>query len=144
MSAQRTHLGSFAALVDITAVAADPEDLLAALENDFIFQVGNKLQVSLLVVGFDRRDSFKQTGDIIEAFLTGDFRKALVHFGPLIVFAGCCVLEVRDRVGYAVQLLKPNFCMLLLVVRSLLEDGRYLLVALFLCGARIEGILFLA
>jgi hypothetical protein len=43
MCTQWAQIRCLAAFIDIPAVAANPEYLFAALENDFIFQVGNKL-----------------------------------------------------------------------------------------------------
>ena len=58
--------------------------------------------------------------------------KALVHIGPLIVLAVGCGTQVLGCIAYTLQLLEPEFGVLLLIIGCLLKDCSYLLKALFL------------
>ena len=58
-----------------------------------------------------------------------------VHLGPLLVLAGSSRHQVLLRSADAAERLEPELCMLLLIERGLLEDGRDLLIAVLLCLA---------
>ena len=53
MVANRTHFGSFLANHDMTAVAALPDHLLVAGENESAFDIGQQLSVTLLMMLLD-------------------------------------------------------------------------------------------
>ena len=66
MSAHGADLGSIVAHVDVAAVAADPHGLLTGGEDHVVLQVGQQLQVALLVLLLDDGDPFEQSGDAVE------------------------------------------------------------------------------
>ncbi|CAN4036508.1 TraG P-loop domain-containing protein, partial [Dysosmobacter welbionis] len=67
-----------------------------------------------------------------EALLLGGLRHLGVHLGPFLVLACSGSHQVLLSAADAVQGLEPQLGVLLLIQSGFLEDGRDLLVALFL------------
>ena len=123
MGADRTDVGRLSADDNVTAVRALPDAVAVAREHQTVFYIVEQLEVTCLVLLFDRADHLEQVCDMVEAFLARFPCKGCIHIGPLVVFAGCCGLEVRDRIiDTSVEQLKPDFCVLLFVCRRFLED----------------------
>ena len=120
--------------MDVSAVAADPYDLFAALKNDTLFEIFEQCIIALLVLFFNLADHLKERGYAVESLFAGDLGKLLVHLGPLVVFACRRVAQIVYSRGHCavVQLLEPDLRVLLFVVRSLGENRGYLLVAVLL------------
>ena len=93
--------------------------------------------VTLLMPLFDGGDHAEPLGKRGEALLLGGLGKCLVHIRPLEIFPGGGSLQIGSGIANPLQLLEPEFGVLLLVVRSCLEDGCNLLKA-FLAGNRCE------
>ena len=140
MSAHGADLGSIVAHVDVAAVAADPHGLLTGGEDHVVLQVGQQLQVALLVLLLDDGDPFEQSGDAVEALLTGGLGHLLVHGHPLVVLTLGGSLQVFTGVTNAAQLLEPDLGVLLLVVGSLGKQSGDLLITLLLCLAGEVGV----
>ena len=89
----------------------------------------------------DCTDLLEQESYLGEALFLCGLCKFGIHIGPLEVFAFSGSCEVGSSLGNiaVVQELEPNLGMLLLVLCGLLEDVRYLYVAVFLgLGSEIE------
>ena len=122
------------ARVNIATVTAFPNRDTIFLENDAFVEIGEQLEVALLVFFFDFANFLEQGGDFFKAFFASFFGELGIHVGVFVVFAVGSSLEIGGGVVYAaaMQKLVPNFGMLFFVVAGFLEDGRDLLVALFL------------
>lgn len=145
MGANRANLRRFLAYDDVTAVAAYPDGVALAREYDSLLDVLEQAQIALLVVALDGTNGAEFEGDFGESLFFGFFCHAVIHVGPLVVFALGGIAEVGHGVGNlaAVQKLEPQFGMLFLVVGSLFEEGCNLLVAVFL-GLRCIIAVFVA
>ena len=143
MRADRTNLRRVLADVDVAAVSADPDHVAVSREYDAFLDVREQLSVALLVLLLNQRDLLEQECDVVEALGLCVLGKALVHVGPLVVFAFGGVFQVRDRVRHiaVVQQLEPDLRVLLLVVRGLGEELGDLLVAVLLRLRGIVGVL---
>ena len=124
--------GSALGDLHMAAVAAEPHDLLALLEDLALLQVVQQLQIALLVGLLDLAHALELSGQGQEALLLGGAGHLGVHLGPLLVLASGGSRQVLLGGADAVQGLEPQLGVLLLIQRGLLEDGRDLLVALFL------------
>ena len=120
--------------MDVSAVAADPYDLFAALKNDTLFEIFEQCIIALLVLFFNLADHLKERGYAVESLFAGDLGEFLVHLGPLVVFACRRVAQIVYSRGHCtvVQLLEPDLRVLFFVVRGLGENRGYLLVAVLL------------
>ena len=129
--------------MDITAVAADPHDLVVALEDDVLFQVGQQLAIALLVALLHLCNQAHDGCNLREALFLGHFGKLLVHFRPLIVLALCGVFQIGGGIGNgsAMEILEPDLGVFLLVVGGLLENRGDLLKAVLLGLGCIVGVL---
>ena len=71
-------------------------------------------------------------GKLGEAFLLCGLRESFIHICPLEVLSFSSGCEVLGCISYAVQLLEPEFGVLLLIVGGLQEKLGNLLETLFL------------
>ena len=153
MLAGGAELGSLLGLDDETAVAALPPDLAVALEEIAVREAAQQLQVAALVLGLDGGDHLEGRGDLDEALLLGDFGEFAVEDVPLLLLALGCGQQVlgrgADRAGgvarrdlhvTALEELEETLGVLLLLLGSLGEDTRDLLVTLLLRLAREEDV----
>ena len=93
MIAYRTNFGCIFADMDMTAVAALPDHVAVAAENNAVFDVGKKLAVAFFMLALDRGDTFKQRGDLLIAVLPG-FGSVIGVFVAGLGFAGKGGLQV--------------------------------------------------
>ena len=114
------------------AVAALPDLDLALLKDLLHLNVMQQCAVSLLVMLLNGGHHPEFHGKLMKALLLRCFRKLRVHLGPLVVLAFRRVLQILLRLPDSVQLLEPELCMLLLIVRCLLEDRCHLFEAVLL------------
>ena len=135
MGADRALDRRVGADIDKPAVAALP-DLFGLTGIDLAgLDVGGERLVPLLVLLLDRGDHRKEGSDLVKAFLLGLGGHPRIHRGVLLVLAGGGHLQAGQGIGDLAVLheeLEPDFGVLLLVVGGLGEDGRDLLIALFL------------
>ena len=101
------------------AVAAFPHLDLALREYLGHLHIVEQGAVALLVMLFNGGHKAELGGQLREALLVGGLREALVHIGPLVVFALGGVEQVLRRIADAVHLLEPHLGVLLLVVSRL-------------------------
>ena len=80
--------------VDMTAVAALPDRVAVAGEDDLALDFAEQLAIPLFMRFFDLRDRLKEVGDAGEALLLCDLREFDIHIRPLIVLAVRSSLEV--------------------------------------------------
>ena len=73
--------------MEITAVAAFPDDRLLPGENGVGFDMFQEGAITLFVMTFGNANGVENFSDSGEAFLTGDFGKAGVETVPFVVFA---------------------------------------------------------
>ena len=81
MSTDRADGGSLLADADMTAVAAFPDGIAVAGEDDAFFDVLQELQLALLMLFLNSADGIKQSGDVVPAgagignlpYIVGDF-----------------------------------------------------------------------
>src|SRR3712207_724795 len=134
MVASGAYLGGLLADNNVSAVAAFPDTIVVAAENNAILDVLQQLQVALLVVLLDSGYQLKLGCNLGETFLTGFLGHVGVHVGPLIVLACGGVLEVIHGVTNlaTVQVFEPKFGVFFLIEGCFLEESGYLLVAIFL------------
>ena len=132
MGADGAHAGGFLAHMDVTAVAALPDVLVAALEDHAVFQVLQQGAVALLVLLLDLAHALEQEGQLGKALLPGGLGHLLIHGGPFLILALGGGEQVGGGVANAAQLLEPDLGMLLLVSGGLLEESGDLLKALLL------------
>ena len=118
---------------DMTAVAALPHLDLALGKDLRRLHIVQQGTVALLMVLFNGGYQAETLGQLMETFLVGGFGKAVVHIRPLVVLALSGGEKVFGGVTNAVQLLEPEFRVLLFVLGGLEEQRRDLLVA-FLRG----------
>ena len=71
MVANRAHFGSLLANHDMTAVAALPNHLLVAGENETAFNVGQKLSVTLLVMLLYLTDHGEKRRNMVKTLFLG-------------------------------------------------------------------------
>ena len=133
MLADRADFRSFFADEDVTAVAAFPALFILADEDFAALDVREQLLVALFVALFDLGDAGEVAGEGRETFGGSFFLVTHVHIGPLLMFAGGRRDEVGGGVAEQAEFLEPQFRVLLLVVRGLLEDRGDLLIP-FLAG----------
>lgn len=128
--------------MDVPTVAADPNDFLALCKNASAAYIVKQLEVARLVLLFDCSDSAEKLRDIRKALGVRLLSHTRVHIRPLVVFTGCRRNEVFLRRGdrAAAQKLEPQLGVLFLVCCGLLENRRYLLIAVLLCLRRKEGV----
>ena len=109
MVAYRTFFRSLFSDNNLTAVSADPNLFLFTLENTVILDVCKKRTISFLMLFFNLAYYIKQESKFIKAFLFGNLSKFGIHFGPLIVFACSCILQIFNSLGNsaAMQCLEP-------------------------------------
>ena len=93
------------------------------------------------VVTSQRRDEAEALCQLREALFLGSLGKVLIHIRPFVVFACGGSGQIGLRVADAGQLLEPELCVLLLVLRCFQKQRRHLLVALFFRDGREEGVL---
>jgi len=86
MSARRTGARSIGSGMQITAVAALPDDRFWPGENGVCFDIFQKFTVTSFVVTFGNADRIKDIGDGGIALLPGDFGKSGIKAVPFIVF----------------------------------------------------------
>ena len=133
MVANRAFFRCRRAFDAVAAVGAFPDNLGRAVE-DFAFdQRFQQSVVSFFVAFFDGADRSEQEGDFGKAFFVGFSGHAVIHVGPLVVFAGCGVFQVFDRRGNfaAVQQFEPDFGMFFFVVGRLFKFVGNNVVAFF-------------
>ena len=119
---------------DMATVAALPDAVSVAREDDLVVDILEKLTVALLVLTLNLGDATHLSCDVVEALLVGLACHTLVHVGPLEVLALGSVEEVVGSLRHraTMEVLEPHLGMLLLVGGSLLEDSGDLLVAVLL------------
>ena len=132
MLANGADLRSLGAHYDVTAVAALPNLYFRFLEYLGGLYVLEQGAVTLLVLLLDSGNHTETCGQYGESLLLGSLGKALIHIGPLIVLTVSCGAQVLSGIANALQLLEPEFCVLLFIVGGLFKNGCYLLKALFL------------
>ena len=135
MLADRTYLGSLRTNDNVSAVAANPDGIAVATEDESILDVFQQLAIALLVCLLDGSDSTELVGDLCEAFLLSFLSHVGVHVSPLVVLTLgsslkvlACALDVAT-----LEILEPQLSVLLLVLSSLLEDSSDLFVAILTC-----------
>ncbi len=140
MSAYGANIGSLYAQYHVAAVTAFPKGYAALLENFLGFNIVEKLAIALLVGLLNSCNAAELSCQLQEAFLFGIGCHAVIHVGPLIVFALGCVEEVLCGVAQLTQSLEPKLCVLFLVFSGLQEDLCDLLEAGLLCDGCEIGI----
>lgn len=132
MVANGAHLRSKLADDDMTAVAALPDALIVAREDNTTLKVADELLIALLVVLLDSAYHAELSGDLLEALFLSLLGHTGVHVCPLVVLTGGSSLEVALGVleVTTLEILEPELSVLLLVVGCLLEDSSDLLVAI--------------
>ena len=142
MRADGADFRSFFAYDHMSAVAAFPDvDARLLCEYFVVFDICGEREISFLVSLFNRRNAAEFLREFVEALFVGHFREFGVHIRPFLVFAGRRRFEVFERAAYAAEFFEPKFCVFLFVVGSLVEERRYLLVALFFGFGSEIGIL---
>ena len=141
MIAGGTDLGGLCADSDVAAVAAFPDLDFALFEHLRCLQIVQQCAVALFVVLFDLRDEAEALCQLREALFLGSLGKVLIHIRPFVVFACGGSGQIGLRVADAGQLLEPELCVLLLVLRCFQKQRRHLLVALFFRDGREESVL---
>ena len=139
MVADGAYFRSILADHDVTTVAALPDALIVAREDDTTLDVAHELLVALLVMLLDSTYHTELSSDLLEAFLLSFLSHTGIHVGPLVVLTGSSSLEVALRIldVTTLEILEPELSVLLLVVGCLLEDSSDLLVAV-LAGLACE------
>ena len=142
MVADRANVRGLRADDDVAAVAALPDAIALAGEDEAFLDVGQELAVALLVLLLDGAHHLELLRDLLEPLLAGLASHASVHVRPLEVLAGGGIRQVlHGRRHPAVEVLEPDLRVLLLVRRGLLEDLGDLHVAVLLGFGRIVGVL---
>ena len=117
----------------MSAIAALPNFHLRPFEYLCSLDILQKCAVTFLVTLFNGSYTAEFCSELREAFLLSCLCKTCIHICPFVVLAGCCVCEILCCVTDAVKFLEPEFCVLLLVIGGLKEEGCDLLESLFLC-----------
>ncbi len=135
MLADGANFRSVGANYDMTAVAAGPDLVAVARENEAVFNISQKSLVSFFVMLFNLANHAEFGSDLSEALLLGGLGHFGIHVGPFIMLAGGSIRKIGGSVGNiaAVEIFKPEFCMLFLVGSCLFENGSYLLISVFAC-----------
>ena len=135
MVAYRADRRSLLADNDVTTVAALPDAVSLTREHHTVLDILQEFAVTLLVVLLNLAHTAEFDSQLWEALFDSVLSHLLVHIGPLVVLASCCVSEVlcccRDVT--LVQELEPDLGMLLLIACCLLEETGNLLEAILLC-----------
>ena len=116
----------------MSAVAALPKRHAALFKYLFRLYIVQKFAVSLLVGFLNGGNAPELLCKFMETFLIRLPGHAVVHVRPLIVFSFCCVEKVLRGIAQSPKRLKPQFCMLFFIFRSLQEQSRNLLITGFL------------
>jgi hypothetical protein len=124
MLANRTKLRSLLADNDMAAIAALPDHVLIARENDTLLDIAQELTVTLLMSLLDSADLLEKESDLVESLFLGHLGKLGIHVSPLEVLAIGCILEISlgIRNSAIMQKLEPDLGMLLLIIGSLLKE----------------------
>lgn len=123
MIARRAHIRSLGAHDDVTAVAAFPDFYLALFEDLHGFHIGQQLAVAFLVMLFNGGNQAEFCGQLRESLFFRGLGKAVVHVGPLVIFALGGVQQVLGGIADALELLEPHLGMLFFIFGSLEEQG---------------------
>ena len=128
MCAGGTQLGCVRTDDDMTAVAAFPYLNLALCKDSGGFDVLEQRAVAFLVVAFDGGNETELGSKLGKAFFFRVLCKAVIHVGPLVVFAFCRMEQVFSGVTDAGKLLEPQLCVFLFVVGGLQKQRGDLLI----------------
>ena len=126
---------------DVAAVAALPDLHLALFKDLGGLDIVQQSAVTLFVALLDGSNQTEFGSKIGEALRFGGFGKALIHIGPLVIFALGGMQQVLRGIFSSMQLLIPHSGVGLLVFRGFEEDFRHLFIALVLCDRGKIGIL---
>ena len=128
---------------DVAAVGALPDGVAFFGEDHFVFDVLEELAVALFVMLLDGADHLEFLRDFLETLFTGFAGHPRIHIGPLEVLAVRGVGQIGFRAGHGapVQILEPDFGVLLLIGRRLLEEVGDLDISVFLGLRRVVRVL---
>ena len=133
MCTYRADLRSLSTNYNVSAVAAFPHLNFASLEDLCGFHIVKQCAITLFVPLFDGCHEPEFRCELREAFFVSCLSKAIIHIGPLVVFAFCGSHEVLCSVADAIELFEPLFCVFFFFVGRLKDDGSYLLKFFFFC-----------
>ena len=98
VGANGANLRSLLANNDMATVAALPDAVAVAREDNALLDVLDQLAVALLVVTLDGANHTELSGNLLEALLVGLLGHTIVHVRPLIVLAsGSILLDNNTR-----------------------------------------------
>ena len=84
----RAGLGCFVALMQVTAVAASPDDRCFPVKNPAGIDIGRKVQVSFFMLFLSDGNGQEYSRNITKAFLLSNFGKTGIHLRVLVFFSG--------------------------------------------------------
>ena len=73
--------------MDVSTVAALPINFPIANKDRIVFNVGQELEITFLMLFLDLANRLKQIGNLIKAFFLSGLCKARIHIGPFVIFA---------------------------------------------------------
>ena len=138
MSAHGASLGSFYADYNMPAIAAFPHRDFVLRKHFSSVNIAEQRTETLLVKLFDRRNRAETFRKFVKAFLLGCRGKIFVHSRPFVVFALRGGFQVFFRIGKFAQFFKPEFCVLLFIIRRFQKQGGDLFISLLLCLCAIK------
>ena len=141
MGANRANFRCLGASDQVTAVAALPHHDAGLLEDSLGFHIMQQSTIALFMALFDGRYTAELGSQLLEAFFFGFAGHAVIHVGPLVVFAVGSFHQVFGSIAYFTQRLIPQFGMLFFVGSGFQEQRSNLLKALLLSYGREESIL---
>ena len=92
--ANRANLGCLRTNDDVSAVAALPDAVAVAREDEAFLDVLQQLAIALFVFTFNLGDTAEFLGNLSESFLVGLASHTVVHIGPLEVLTIGSSLQV--------------------------------------------------
>ena len=134
MVANRAHIRSFFADNDMATIAALPNHVVVAGENEATLNVGQQFFVTLFVMFFNFTNHGEQFSNVVKTLFLSGVGETGIHIRPFVVLTGSGILQIRDRIrNFAVmQQFEPNLGMFLLISGRLFENGSYLIVTILL------------
>ena len=123
----------------MSAVPAFPDFYFTLREDLLCFHIFQKGAIALLMVLLDFGNQAELCSQFRESFFFRCFSEAFIHISPLVILSGCGSREVLRCGADPAKLLKPQFCVFLLIVRGFQEQCRNLFKSVLLrAGSKIS------
>ena len=136
MGADGAELGGLLSHHDMAAIAALPDHIAIAGEDQAFFAIGQQLAIAFFMFLFNLGHAGKEERNMIKALFLGFLGEAGIHIGPFVVFAFRGRLQIFFGGADTIQQLEPDLSMLFFIIGGFFKDIGNLDVAIL---ARLGG-----